>query len=212
MAARSIKSKVENEECNVENNTENNVEDIIIETEPDATVTLEEINKSVNEISGESYKRNKTPKVSRRTIDPTEKIPCKSLFFGKLTYTSPQNGARYIWNDYGSIALIPSGELDTMSNFKPNYLQKPLILVNDPDKVEELNLGPKYEQVANISKLDELFNSGDLDHIRSKIREAIDVNQRDTVISKVRKMRNENKLTDINIINLLKEELKFDIG
>ena len=54
--------------------------------------------------------------VKRNKFDLTDKIPCKSLFHGKLVYTSPINGSRWVWNDYGAIQHIPLGELESMNN------------------------------------------------------------------------------------------------
>lgn len=191
---------------------QNAIEPEIDGNEKSIETVLEDINNSVDEISGEKKNALRTNKVSRTAFDPQEKIPCKSLFLGKLTYKSPTTGALYVWGDYGVVTSLPFFEIEAMSNNKRSYLEKPLVLINNASVVDYLNLNEIYERVANISKLEELFNSGNLTLIRRKIKEAVEVNQRDTVLSQVRKMRKDNKLVDVNIIAILNEELKFDIG
>ena len=169
---------------------------------------LSDINVAIEDIAGSSDLSGATV-IKKATFELSDMIPCKSLFLGKMVYTSPTNGARYIWKDFGSVTHVPFGELQTMNNHKPQYLNKPMILINEPDVVEFFNLTPVYEMVANINKLDVLFKSGNLDLIRKRLKDAVSVGMRDVVISKVRKMREENALVDINIIKALQEELRF---
>jgi hypothetical protein len=134
------------------------------------------------------------------------------LFHGKLIYTSPTNGSRYVWNEYGAVQHVPFVELETMNNHKPEMLNKPLLLILEPTVVEDFNFGDVYRKVASFNKLGTYLKSGKISLIRTKVRELIEVGMRDSVIADVRKRRKENSLVDINIINMLKAELKCDIG
>ena len=68
-----------------------------------------------------------------------------------------------------------------------------------------------YENVAKINNLSAVFNSGDLNKIDNVITDALSVNMRDILISKVRQMYKAKKLTDINILRLLEKRLQFDL-
>jgi len=170
---------------------------------------LSNINEAIDEITGSepTVSKVRAKKVSYKL---TDMIPCKSLFLGKMIYTSPTNGARYIWKDFGAVSYVPFGELQTMNNHKPDYLNDPLILINDTNVVDYFNLASVYEKVANINKLVALFNSANLSLIRTKIKESVTVGMREAVVAKVCKMREDGTLVDINIIKILKEELVFD--
>jgi len=184
------------------------VEEVV--SEANAEDILSEINESVSSIAGEEKVLAKD--VPTKTFGPTDKIQTKSLFFGELNYVSPINGATYVWKDYGSTCFLPYNELEVMGNTKPTYLFKPYLVLNDADAVRTFNLTSTYESVAQVNRLEALFATCDLTKIRKVINGAIAVNQRDVVISKVRKLREENKLVNINILKLLNEILKIDLA
>ena len=151
-------------------------------------------------------------KAKKTTVDADEMIPCRSLFFGKLIYTSPTNGAKYIWKEHGAVVDLPFSELKAMNNHKPQYLNKPFVYITVAEVVEYFNLLEVYKKVRTVNRLKALFNTADLAKIRRGIRDCIDVGQKDAVVAEARKMRKDGTLTNINVINLLKDELKFDIG
>ena len=176
----------------------------------DVESVLSDITESVDSLSGNTASDVKVH-VKKNTFALTDKIPCKSLFHGKLVYTSPTNGSRYVWNEYGAVQHVPYVELETMNNHKPDMLNKPLLLILEPTVVEDFNFGDVYRKVATFNKLGSILETGKVDMIRRKVRELIEVGMRQSVISDVRKRRKENTLVDINVINMLKAELKCDI-
>ena len=151
-------------------------------------------------------------RVMQNKFSATDKIPCKSLFHGKLVYTSPTNGAKWAWNEYGAIQHVPMGELEAMNNHKPVFLNKPLIVILESSVVEDFNFGDVYRKIASFNKLGKMLATGKSDEIRAMVRNLIAVGMRDSVIAEVRKSRKENTLVDINVINMLNTELKTDIG
>jgi len=192
------------------------VDETVNETAADTPVddvesVLSDINESVDSLSGNT-EANLKVHVKKNTFNLTDKIPCKSLFHGKLVYTSPTNGSRYVWNEYGAVQHVPFVELETMNNHKPDILNKPLLLILEPTVVEDFNFGDVYRKVASFNKLTEFYKTGKVNVIRTKVRELIEVGMRDSVIADARKRRKENTLVDINVINMLKVELKCDIG
>ena len=166
----------------------------------------------IKEISGStSSDDNVEVRVAKSKFGLTDKIPCKSLFHGKLVYTSPTNGARWIWKECGAIEKIPLGELETMNNHKPKFLTDPLIVILEPSVVEDFNFGDTYRKIASLTKLGAMFATGTLEQIRKAVRELLEVGMRESVIAEARKHRKDDTLNNINIINMLNSELKTDI-
>lgn len=140
-----------------------------------------------------------------------EEIPCKSVTFGGLTWVSPKTNAHYRWNGMGDIEYISFGELVTMNNTSRNFLFKPLFVVQDPRVIKYFRLLPVYEKVARINDLPSVFK-GSISGIQKVIDDALNVNMRNIMISKVRQMRKDGTLTNIDIIRLLEEKLGFDFS
>jgi len=167
------------------------------------TNDMEAVLSDIQAISGDADTSG-TVQVRKNTFNLTDKIPCKSLFHGKLVYTSPLNGSRWVWNEYGAIQHVPVSELETMNNHKPDILNKPLLLILEPTIADDFNFGDVYRKVASFNKLDAILATGKVDLVRSKVKALIEVGMRDSVIADMRKRRKENTLVDINIINMLR--------
>lgn len=145
------------------------------------------------------------------TLDLDTSIPVKSITFGGLTYKSRTTNAVYRWNQIGAIQYMTVAELNEMNNYKNSFLNKPLVILMDERAIKKFRLTPVYENVAKINNLKEVFNS-DMQTIERVIDDALRVNMRDILISKVRQMYKTRKLVDINIIRLLEKKLRFDLS
>lgn len=145
-------------------------------------------------------------------IGMDEEVPCMSLTFGELVYTSPITGAKYKWHKIGDVEYLTVKELVSMNNSKPVFLNRPWIILQDVRAVNKFRLMSKYEEVAKINQLKKLFASGDMNLIRKTIDNALNSGMRDVVISKVRTMYNNGVLSNTHIIKLLEERLRFDIA
>ena len=138
-------------------------------------------------------------------------INVKSSCFGGLTYKSRSTNAVFRWNQIGSIQPMTVAEINEMNNHKTDFLRKPLVILMDERAIKKFRLTGVYENVAKINNLSAVFNSGDLNKIDNVITDALSVNMRDILISKVRQMYKAKKLTDINILRLLEKRLQFDL-
>ena len=135
----------------------------------------------------------------------------KSITYGGLTYKSRTTNAVFRWNQIGEIQPMTIGEINEMNNYKADFLRKPLVILMDEKAIKKFRLTPVYENVAKINNLGAVFNSGDMNKIDKVISDALSVNMRDILISKVRQMYKNKKLTDINILRLLEKRLQFDL-
>lgn len=138
-------------------------------------------------------------------------INVKSICFGGLTYKSRSTNAVFRWNQIGSIQPMTIGEINEMNNYKSDFLRKPLVILMDERAVKKFRLTPVYENVAKVNNLTSVFNSS-LPEIEGVIDDALRVNMRDILISKVRQMYKNKKLKDIEVIRLLERKLKFDLS
>ena len=151
-------------------------------------------------------------RVTKSKFNPSDKVPLKSLFHGKLVYTSPTNSAKWIWKEYGSVVHVPFGELETMNNQKPRFLNDPLLVIMEPDVVEEFNFGETYRKVAGLTKLGNMLEGNNVEAIRKVVRGLLEVGMRNSVIAEARQCREKDKLNNINVINMLNKELNTDIS
>lgn len=146
----------------------------------------------------------------------TEELPSdtvirvRSITYGTLIYNSSINNASFIWNEIGAVNDMTIGELTAMNNSHPDFLHKPYVILLDERAIRQFRLSHVYENVAKISNLKTLFNS-DIYTIERTIDEALRVNMRDMLISKITTMYKNGILRDINIIRLLEKKLKYDI-
>ena len=138
-------------------------------------------------------------------------IGVKSITFGGLTYKSKTNNAIFRWNQIGAVEYMTVGQLNEMNNYKTDFLRKPLVILLDERAIKKFRLTPVYENVAKSNNLTAIFNS-DIDTISKVIDDALRVNMRDILISKVRQMYKNKKLKDIEVIRLLEQKLQFDLS
>lgn len=136
-------------------------------------------------------------------------IPVKSIKFGGLTYKSKSTNATFRWSQIGAVEYMSIAELNEMNNFKPSFLNKPLVILMDERAIKKFRLTPVYENVSKINNLKTVFNS-DMPTIEKTVDMALRVNMRDILISKARQMIKNRTLVDINIIRLLERKLAFD--
>lgn len=138
-------------------------------------------------------------------------INVKSITYGGLTYKSRTTNAVFRWNQIGEIQPMTIAEINEMNNYKADFLRKPLVILMDEKAIKKFRLTPVYENVAKINNLGAVFNSGDMNKIDKVISDALSVNMRDILISKVRQMYKNKKLVDVNILRVLQTKLQFDI-
>ena len=106
-------------------------------------------------------------------IGMDEEVPCMSITFGGLVYTSPITGATYKWHKIGDVEYLSVKELISMNNSKPVFLNRPWIILQDIRAVNKFRLMSKYEEVAKVNQLKKLFATGDTKLIEATIESAL---------------------------------------
>lgn len=187
----------------------------IVENETEDTIKssdiLSVINDNVDKVSNTDNVKA-TSRTTEVTIANEEEIAVRSITFGGLTWISPRTNSHYRWNEIGAVEYIPFGELITMNNTKRQFLFNPLVIVQDERVVKYFRLQPVYEKVAQINNLEKIFNSGNRDEVEKVLKTILDVNMRDVAISRIRAMRKNGTLTNIDVIHMIEKILCFDLS
>ena len=82
----------------------------------------------------------------------------------------------------------------------------------DERVIEYFRLQDTYEKVAQIHNLKKVFETRNNVEISKVLDTILRVNMRDVAISKIRDMRKNGELVDIDIINLVEKKLCFDLS
>ena len=193
-------------------NDEDNLTDEVVETaepipETPSGSLLDTISAAIDELEGADDTHVDTD-VEELPIDTV--IPVKSITFGGLTYKSPVTNATFRWTQIGQTQYMTIAQLNEMNNYNRDFLNKPLVILLNEKAIKQFRLTPVYENVAKINNLTSVFRS-DMKTIENTIDNALRVNMRDILISKVRQMIKNRALTDINVIRLLEKKLQFDL-
>ena len=190
-----------------DNDLDENVETKVVEETKPSTSLLDSIASAIDDLDDSADE--KIEEIVDLPMDTT--INVKSICFGGLTYKSRSTNAVFRWNQIGSIQPMTVAEINEMNNYKSDFLRKPLVILMDERAVKKFRLTSVYENVAKINNLTAVFNSS-LPEIEKVIDDALRVNMRDILISKVRQMYKNKKLKDIEVIRLLERKLKFDLS
>lgn len=191
---------------------EKNIIGEILDNEPKTTeAVLELINSGVDDVATEAAALSEKTRQNKTDVDFNEEIACKSVVFGGLTWVSPKTNAYYRWEDIGSIEYVPFNELITMNNTSRSFLFDPKLVIQDTRVIEYFRLLDVYFNVAQVQNLVGLFSKPVVE-ISKVIDLAIRVNMRDVMISKVRQLRKDGILNNIDVIKLLEKKLCFDLS
>ena len=194
-------------------NDEDNLTDEVIETPEVVPETapsgslLDTISAAIDDLEG-ADNTHVDADVDELPIDTV--IPVKSITFGGLTYKSPVTNATFRWTQIGQTQYMTIAQLNEMNNYNRDFLNKPLVILLNEKAIKQFRLTPVYENVAKINNLTSVFRS-DMKTIENTIDNALRVNMRDILISKVRQMVKNKTLKDINVIRLLEKKLQFDL-
>lgn len=195
---------------------DDDLEEVIEDTTVDTTVVehkdgmslLDSITEAIDELEDSTEDEVIDEAVADLPMDAI--VGVKSITYGGLTYKSRTTNAVFRWNQIGAVEYMTVAELNEMNNYKSDFLRRPLVILMDERAIKRFRLMPIYENVAKINNLTAVFNSS-MPTIEKVIDDALKVNMRDVLISKVRQMYKNKKLVDINIIRLLEKKLSFDL-
>lgn len=203
--------ELDKENTNDDNTVVSNDDEVKVNETPSTSSVLSMINESVDSVASQVTVKASSRK-QEEVISSDEEIAVRSITLGGTTWVSPKTNAHYRWNEIGAIEYIPFGELVTMNNTKRAFLFKPMVILLDERAIRYFRLQETYEKVAQIHNLKEVFDKNNLVEISKVLDTIIRVNMRDVAISKIRDMRKNGELTNIDIIQLVEKKLCFDLS
>lgn len=203
--------ELDKESTNDDNAVVSNNDEAKVNETPSTSSVLSMINESVDAVASQVTVKASSRK-QEEVISSDEEIAVRSITLGGTTWVSPKTNAHYRWNEIGAIEYIPFGELVTMNNTKRAFLFKPMVILLDERAIRYFRLQETYEKVAQIHNLKEVFDKNNLVEISKVLDTIIRVNMRDVAISKIRDMRKNGELTNIDIIQLVEKKLCFDLS
>ena len=203
--------ELDKENTNDDNTVVSNNDETKVNETPSTSSVLSMINESVDAVASQVTVKASSRK-QEEVISSDEEIAVRSITLGGTTWVSPKTNAHYRWNEIGAIEYIPFGELVTMNNTKRAFLFKPMVILLDERAIRYFRLQETYEKVAQIHNLKEVFDKNNLVEISKVLDTIIRVNMRDVAISKIRDMRKNGELTNIDIIQLVEKKLCFDLS
>ena len=159
----------------------------------------------VDTVSSSTVKKStKKPVPSKnvRKFSLDDQIPCRSLVPWKLVDVGIDKNTVYSWSGYGDVDYVLYRDLQAMRR-KP-MLQKPLIMIEDPDLCEQWkhDLGNLYDRYLGVSYPEEFFDKPD-DVFENMLKDAPDVFKEVIKYTAMDMIRNENypSLQKISIID-----------
>jgi hypothetical protein len=161
----------------------------------------------VNDLAG----KEELVEAANMEIPENRRITLRSIYFGEVEYINSMTKAKYLWKEYGATRTMTWADIQSMHNEKSVYLEKPLLFTTDKDVIKYYNLEDVYENMHIITQLENLFISGNLVLIRQRLRDLVEVGLETTAIAKIRKLRESKVLTNKDIIDAIKDELKLDL-
>lgn len=166
---------------------------------------LGDINKTVKQTS------KVNDETANITIDANEMIRCTSITFGELIWVSPKTNILYRWYNYGEDVYLPYSEIEQMFSASREFVTKPYFIIQDDRIIDKFRLIDVYSKVVEIQQLeDALLN--DINKARNIFDKVLEYNMRDVIISKLRDMRRNGKLSNIDVLNMIEEKVKIDLS
>lgn len=101
----------------------------------------------------------------KKTFEPEDLIPCRSLVSGELFVVGNRSNYLYQWADYGDIIEVEYRDLIYMIRSNDKTIYEPRIVIEDDDIVSEYaRIGKLYDSLYSVQDLrDILFmNANDM--------------------------------------------------
>lgn len=146
--------------------------------------------------------------VEKQPLSDTDKVTVMNNCMGRYGYRG-NSGYAFQLEEYGDTANIPFGELRAMSASKhKTHITNAYIVILNEDAVEELNYTKLYENILDSNGVEKILSHPD------KIKETLvkmPKNMRETVVSIAKKKLQNGELTDLRVVNAIKESVNVDI-
>lgn len=149
---------------------------------------------------------------TRKDRDMNEMISVISIVNSPLLYKSKaQSGYSVEWGEFLEENWMEYKELITMRNTQKAFFERPWIIM-EWDVLEDLKVTQYYENMIDLSTLDELFKSTPEEMIETLNR--VPVGIRDLIVDRAYELRVNGVLDSLNLIKAIEEtcDVELDIA
>nr|WP_156736251.1 hypothetical protein [Mycobacterium sp. E3298] len=147
--------------------------------------------------------------VTKRKLDENTLVNVVNNTNGVLYYKSPRTQRDWRFENYEDEDVMELHELRTMSASFKRYFEDNWIRILDDDVIEYLRLGRYFEKTMTSEELDQM-----LDKSVDELKEFLDKsssNVKSLILAKARERYEQGTLTNIHIIEMLKEKFGAEI-
>lgn len=102
-----------------------------------------------------------TIKVAKREFDPSQLVPVRNGFQGRLIYVSKrQNGVKTVWDEFGQEEYVELAELISARNTARAFFADNLWIIEDPEILDFLGVSQYYKNSLGLDEFDEVLTMG----------------------------------------------------
>ena len=152
-------------------------------------------------------------KVAEKEFNPTDLIPVKNGFQGRLIYVSKrQNGVTTIWNDFGDVEYLELAELVSARNTAKSFFRDNHWIIEDPDVLDYLGVSHYYDNSLDLDEIDEVLEMGaDQAEDLKQIIKNLPKGQKRTLAYRAKEKINDGEIDSRKIIDALEEVLEVQL-
>lgn len=146
---------------------------------------------------------------AKRKLDNNTLVNVANNTHGVLYYRSPRTQQEWIFQKYEDEDVMELHEIRTMSTSAKRFFEDNWLRILDEDAIEYLRLGKYFEKAMTPEELESLFDKG-----ADELKEVVDgasSNVKSLILAKAREKYEEGNLTNIHVIEMLKEKFGAEI-
>lgn len=146
--------------------------------------------------------------IKKARIDNNELVPVRSTQ-NSLIYISKRTGEQIEWSSFGEVQDVSFGELNTMKGNQKRFFTEGWIIVEDEEAIEQLGLTKQYQDLLDITDMDEFFDM-EIEDMSNSL-EKMPRGYKKSLAVEARKRIEEGGLDSRSVIKLLEEKLDVDL-
>lgn len=113
--------------------------------------------RTINRVSQTQNAETQTES-KKKTFNPDDAIPCRSITGGELFYYGHKTGNKYVWSNVNDECFVMYQDLQSLRVTRSDYLFKPLFIVLDEDLVQQWpELHKLYSSLLTTEEIYELL-------------------------------------------------------
>ena len=156
----------------------------------------------------EEVKKPVSRQVAKTTLDESDLVTVMNNTTGRYMYKSRDNRTTIELEEYGDTASITFGELKLMFSGQKKHITEAFIIILDEDAVEGINYTKQYQNILDPEQVEELLTKPE---VIKEVLPKMPKTMQEVVIYTAKRGFTSGELTDITIVNAIKDASKVNI-